>query len=120
MVLPKERVVSYMMYVKLKEDYKAGDLVPLLNDSIYVYCDLCESYQKVDDVSEIAFGVASFEEINACASCGDKVSEEKNELMTDDKKRELVYKLLGFAPNVKVMRGDREVTAIEILEFMKK
>ena len=120
MVLPKERVVAYMMYVKLKEDYKAGDLVPLLNDSIYVFCDICESYQKVEAVRKAAFGVASFEEINACVSCSDKISEEKKEPMTEEKKRELVYKLLGFAKNVKVMQGNREATAEEILEFRRK
>ncbi len=31
-----------MMYLKLNADYKQGELVPLLDDAIYVYCDVCK------------------------------------------------------------------------------
>ena len=32
-----------MMYLKLNADYEQGELVPLLDDAIYVYCDVCKS-----------------------------------------------------------------------------
>lgn len=31
-----------MMYLKLNADYEQGELVPLLDDAIYVYCDVCK------------------------------------------------------------------------------
>lgn len=36
-----------MMYLKLNADYKQGELVPLLDDAIYVYCDVCKSLHRV-------------------------------------------------------------------------
>lgn len=45
-----------MMYLKLNADYKQGELVPLLDDAIYVYCDVCKSLHRIEDVSHAAFG----------------------------------------------------------------
>ena len=53
-----------MMYLKLNADYKQGELVPLLDDAIYVYCDVCKSLHKIEDVSHAAFGSCSFEQLN--------------------------------------------------------
>lgn len=57
------------MYLKLNADYKQGELVPILDDAIYVYCDVCKSLQQIEDVSYAAFGVCSFEHLNACETC---------------------------------------------------
>ena len=51
-----------MMYLKLNADYKQGELVPLLDDAIYVYCDVCKSLHRIKDVSHAAFGSCSFGE----------------------------------------------------------
>ena len=64
-VLPKEeRQELCMMYLKLNADYKQGELVPLLDDAIYVYCDVCKSLHRIEDVSHAAFGSCSFEQLN--------------------------------------------------------
>lgn len=48
-----------MMYLKLNADYEQGELVPLLDDAIYVYCDVCKSLHRIEDVSHAAFGSGS-------------------------------------------------------------
>lgn len=62
-----------MMYLKLNADYKQRELVPILDDAIYVYCDVCKSLQQIEDVSYAAFGVCSFEHLNACETCSDEI-----------------------------------------------
>ncbi len=105
-----------MMYVKLKQDFKKGDLVPLHNDSIYVYCEGCNKYEKISDTSRVAFGTTSFEEINACEHCANEIEEEQYE----EYLKKILYKLGGFGPNVKLMikKEKREATSDELLEHI--
>lgn len=63
-----------MMYLKLNADYEQGELVPLLDDAIYVYCDVCKSLHRIEDVSHAAFGSCSFEQLNACEKCSEELS----------------------------------------------
>ena len=62
-----------MMYLKLNADYEQGELVPLLDDAIYVYCDVCKSLHRIEDVSHAAFGSCSFEQLNACEKCSEEL-----------------------------------------------
>lgn len=66
-----------MMYLKLNADYKRGELVPLLDDAIYVYCNVCKGLQRIEDVSNAAFGACSFEQLNACEKCSKEFQKEE-------------------------------------------
>jgi len=68
-----------MMYLKVQESHKAGDLIPIKDDSIFVYCDVCKSYKHLVDVSNAAFGVCSFEQLNACEECSARYREQAEE-----------------------------------------
>ena len=47
-----------MMYLKLNADYKQGELVPLLDDAIYVYCDVCKSLHRIEDDYPTTFSLS--------------------------------------------------------------
>lgn len=81
-----------MMYLKLNADYEQGELVPLLDDAIYVYCDVCKSLHGIEDVSHAAFGSCSFEQLNACEKCSEELQKE------DEKKQ--IAEALGWYPKV--------------------
>ena len=81
-----------MMYLKLNADYEQGELVPVLDDAIYVYCDVCKSLHRIEDVSHAAFGSCSFEQLNACEKCSEELQKE------DEKKQ--IAEALGWYPKV--------------------
>ncbi|HBN5038670.1 TPA: hypothetical protein ACSKS5_000731 [Listeria innocua] len=85
-----------MMYLKLNADYKQGELVPILDDAIYVYCDVCKSLQQIEDVSYAAFGVCSFEHLNACETCSDEIQIE------EEKKQ--IAEALGWSKNNTIVK----------------
>lgn len=90
-----------MMYIKLKEDHQAGELVPISDDSVYVYCDVCEGYHQIKDTSYAAFGVCSFEELNACEKCSEEFHE-KEEQEARKRAREVFCKAMGINQNMKI------------------
>ena len=85
-----------MMYLKLNADYKQGELVPLLDDAIYVYCDVCKSLHRIEDVSHAAFGSCSFEQLNACEKCSEELQKE------DEKKQ--IAEALGWSKNKTIVK----------------
>ena len=93
-----------MMYLKLNADYEQGELVPLLDDAIYVYCDVCKSLHRIEDVSHAAFGSCSFEQLNACEKCSEELQKEdeenykKYQIENDEKKQ--IAEALGWYPKV--------------------
>ena len=98
-----------MMYLKLNADYKQGELVPLLDDAIYVYCDVCKSLHRIEDVSHAAFGSCSFEQLNACEKCSEELQKE------DEKKQ--IAEALGWYPKVTLMMNDRLATIDEMISY---
>ena len=100
-----------MMYLKLNADYKQGELVPLLDDAIYVYCDVCKSLHRIENVSYAAFGTCSFEQLNACELCSEDLQEK-------DKKKQILH-AFGWSPKVTLMMNDRLATIDEMISYIQ-
>lgn len=100
-----------MMYLKLNADYEQGELVPLLDDAIYVYCDVCKSLHRIEDVSYAAFGTCSFEQLNACELCSEELQEK------DTKKQ--ILQAFGCSPKVTQMMNDRPDTIDEMISYIQ-
>lgn len=107
-----------MMYLKLNADYKQGELVPLLDDAIYVYCDVCKSLHRIEDVSHAAFGSCSFEQLNACEKCSEELQKEDEKKQIAEALCTIVKQVDTNSANLLSSRSRRYLAVIGSLSFI--